>query len=188
MTLRNEYGFQSECTSLASAKVLGTLHFREEFQVLTKHAIIGREEVKPVIWPPGYIKGGTDGGCTDQVYPNMKAQRREKNDPTSADLWMRFLGFGNVSTSHLFWTGSPSHKALQLYRDPGIRLRSSGSVASTFTHGAISPALKQLLNLSFIFEFHFRISRPHDTWVSINHKQNLNLQSLFQIQQQRGIS
>lgn len=36
--------------------VLGMLHLhKEEFQALAKHAHIGRDKVKLVIWPPGYM-------------------------------------------------------------------------------------------------------------------------------------
>ena len=45
-------GFQGECMSLAGAEVPGTLHL---IKVLTGHVLIGREEVKPVIWPPSYL-------------------------------------------------------------------------------------------------------------------------------------
>lgn len=32
------------------------LHLHEEgSHVLSRHILLGREEVKPVIWPPGYI-------------------------------------------------------------------------------------------------------------------------------------
>jgi hypothetical protein len=36
--------------------VLGRVLLHEEyFQVLAGHVLIGREEAKPVIWPPGYV-------------------------------------------------------------------------------------------------------------------------------------
>ena len=41
---------------MAGAEVLGMLHLHEEeFQVLAGYVLIGREEVKPIIWPPGYM-------------------------------------------------------------------------------------------------------------------------------------
>ena len=41
---------------LGWAGVLGMLHLHEEeFQVLAGYVLIGREEVKPIIWPPGYM-------------------------------------------------------------------------------------------------------------------------------------
>ena len=48
-------GLQTKCTPLTGTKVLGTLHLHEEFQVLTWQLLIWREEVKPVIWPSGYM-------------------------------------------------------------------------------------------------------------------------------------
>jgi hypothetical protein len=41
---------------LLGAEVLGKLHLlREELQVLAGHGCIGKKEVKPVIWSPGYV-------------------------------------------------------------------------------------------------------------------------------------
>ena len=41
---------------MAGAEVLGMLHLHEkEFQVLPGHVFIGKEEVKPGMWPPGYM-------------------------------------------------------------------------------------------------------------------------------------
>ena len=41
---------------MVGAQVLGRVLLHEEyFQVLAGHVLIGREEVKPVIWPPGYV-------------------------------------------------------------------------------------------------------------------------------------
>lgn len=49
-------GFQSECTSLAGANVLGMPYLHEEeFQVLTGHDLVRREAVYPVTWPPGDV-------------------------------------------------------------------------------------------------------------------------------------
>jgi len=49
-------GFQGERTLLDGAKVLRMLQLHEEkSQVLVGHVLVGREEVKPVIWPPGYM-------------------------------------------------------------------------------------------------------------------------------------
>ena len=43
-------------TSLARFRVLGMPHLHEEeFQLLGGDGLTGREEVKPVIWPPGYV-------------------------------------------------------------------------------------------------------------------------------------
>lgn len=41
---------------MAGAEVLQTLCLHEEeFQVIDAHVLLGREEVKPVIWPLGYV-------------------------------------------------------------------------------------------------------------------------------------
>lgn len=41
---------------MAGVEVLGMLHLHEkEFQVLAGHILIGKEEVKPVMWLLGYV-------------------------------------------------------------------------------------------------------------------------------------
>lgn len=41
---------------LAGAKVLGRVHLHEEeFQVLAGNVLTGKEEVKPIFWPPDYV-------------------------------------------------------------------------------------------------------------------------------------
>lgn len=46
--------FQGERALLAGAKVLGMLPLHEEeLQVHAKHVLTGKENVNPIIWPPG---------------------------------------------------------------------------------------------------------------------------------------
>lgn len=46
-------GFRGEHTLLASVKMLHL--YEEKFQILARHVLIGREEVKLIIWTPGYM-------------------------------------------------------------------------------------------------------------------------------------
>lgn len=49
-------GPQDKGTLLVDMKVVRMLHLhREEFQVFAAYVLIGREEVKAVIWPLGYV-------------------------------------------------------------------------------------------------------------------------------------
>lgn len=53
-------------TSLASAEVLGMLYFHGKGFHVVGHVLIGRKEVKPVIWPSSYMTTSTGvgvGGC-----------------------------------------------------------------------------------------------------------------------------
>lgn len=65
---------------MAGAEVLGMPHLpEEEFQVLAGHILIGREEVKPVIWPLGYLKGSGGGRWKSYVqHWDIQAQGKEK--------------------------------------------------------------------------------------------------------------
>lgn len=56
-------GVFRECTLLAGAEALAMLPIhKEEFQLLDRHILTGREEVQPVIWPHDYFKGGRGVG------------------------------------------------------------------------------------------------------------------------------
>ena len=63
---------------MAGAEVLGMIHLHEEdFQVLLGYILIRREEVKPVIWPSGYVTevGVMKANCTRTCRP--RARRKQ---------------------------------------------------------------------------------------------------------------
>lgn len=72
---------------MARAEGLGMLHLREEeFHVLSGHVIIGREEVKPVVWPPGYMNGylkGSSGEGHRSMYPGHAGSEEGRSHPYS---------------------------------------------------------------------------------------------------------
>ena len=55
-------------------RVLGMLHLHEEeIRVLAGHVLLGREEVKPLIWPSHYLREGRVGSVLDR---GMQAQKK----------------------------------------------------------------------------------------------------------------
>lgn len=55
--------YRGEYTVLAGAEVLVKLHLhKEKFQVLAWHVLMGRKEVKPIIWPFCYDYFKASGG------------------------------------------------------------------------------------------------------------------------------
>ena len=65
-------GPQDKGTLLVDMKVVRMLHLhREEFQVFAAYVLIGREEVKAVIWPPGYVTTSrvAEVGFTQATWP-----------------------------------------------------------------------------------------------------------------------
>ena len=64
----------------------------EEFQVLAGHVLTGKEEVKPVIWPPGYvtISRVAEVGVLRSVSAGTCLPRARRK--TVPSLGMRFLG------------------------------------------------------------------------------------------------
>ena len=72
--------FGGMCASLAGAEVLGMIHLHEEdFQVLLGYILIRREEVKPVIWPSGYVttsKVQEVSECPRATFPGLCRPRK----------------------------------------------------------------------------------------------------------------
>ena len=65
----------------------------EEFQVLAGHVLTGKEEVKPVIWPPGYVtisRVAEVGVCKAYLHQDMPAQSKEEVIPldvSGGEFW-----------------------------------------------------------------------------------------------------
>ena len=59
----------------------------EEFQVLAGCVLIGREEVKPVTWPLGYVTTSRHRGAY-RLRLDTQSQRKEETVLTSAGLRM----------------------------------------------------------------------------------------------------
>lgn len=70
-----------------------------ERQVLAGRVFTGREEIKAVIWPPGYLWGGRGGVVQATCIGVCTEQGRAFLTP--AGLKMKISGFGHVSTSLL---------------------------------------------------------------------------------------
>ena len=90
--------------------MLGMLHLHEEgSHVLSRHILLGREEVKPVIWPSGYMtpsRAGWRWGSQRHVYHSMQVQVQEGPNLISTSLKIRFSGFGHISTLYLLRVSS----------------------------------------------------------------------------------
>lgn len=81
--------------------LLGMLHLHEEeFQAFAGCVLIGREEVKPIIWPPGYVTTSSraEVGVVLQA-GSMRTQSKEGTVLTPSWLGMRFSCFGRFSAS-----------------------------------------------------------------------------------------
>lgn len=70
--------------------------------MLAGHVLIGREEVKQVIWSPGYRTTSTvvEVGVAQVSVGHAGPDQRERVILTTAGLKMRFSGFGHISQPH----------------------------------------------------------------------------------------
>lgn len=81
---------------LAGDEMLGMLHLHEkEFQGLDGHFLTGKEEVKSLRWPIGYLTTSKWGS----QYMGMQPLNREGLILTPASLKRSSPGFGHVWTS-----------------------------------------------------------------------------------------
>jgi hypothetical protein len=76
---------------------------RNSFGFSDGHLFIWRQEVKPVIWQPGYISTSTvmEVGVARLHSPEHAGPEQGGRVPLSADLKMGFSGFGQVWISVL---------------------------------------------------------------------------------------
>lgn len=89
--------------------MLGMLHLHEEeFQVLARHVLLGREELEPVIWPSGYrtTSERAEVGVSRLLNRGKQAKNKKVAILIPAGLKMRFSGFRYILTS-LLPTPSP---------------------------------------------------------------------------------
>lgn len=94
--------------------MLGMLHLcKEEFQVLAGDVLIGRKEVKPVIWPPAYVITSRvlEVGVARIHSPEHAGLEQDGATLIPAGLKMRCSGFERVLTSLLLQHRSPGHTA-----------------------------------------------------------------------------
>lgn len=120
--------------------VLVLLHLpKEEFHVLAGHVLIGKGEVKTVMWPPDYVTISKLAEVVVIQAKYMQAQRKKETVLALAGLRMRFLRFGHVLTSLLFQTAFWSHsETCQRTAPISLRLLPIQSDLVTSRHPGVS--------------------------------------------------